>query len=412
MNRQAIALAADSAVTVGKKRVWKGMNKLFSLGPVNDIAIMVYNSADFIGYPWEIIIKSFRTKIGSKSFNSVSECADSFQKFLADERFHLDESIVKSQLIFFVEILDSLKERLPKTPKKIEKRNAIKEIIKSEMDTVDAIDKITNSYDFNDFCNEYKNSSIDPLIKDVFGALPKSITLVILRYLYEMWIRKFRSPYFTGIIFAGYGKGEYFPCVVALAVDGKDKHILRCWRDDKGEMSISIGKDKSMVLAFGQGDITELFMEGTERSTKTFISRLINRILDDKSERLINDYIADADERLVELVRQKQDNRIISDMMSKELTKFGRRKVAHPILEVVRALPKEELAAMARALVEVTALRRKMDSALESVGGPVDVAVISKGDGLIWIDRKHYFNLEKNRDYLDRKKSLRRDDDG
>ena len=48
-NRQAVALAADSAVTVGKDRVWKTANKLFSLGPSNDIGIMMNGSADFSG---------------------------------------------------------------------------------------------------------------------------------------------------------------------------------------------------------------------------------------------------------------------------------------------------------------------------------------------------------------------------
>ena len=32
----------------------------------------------------------------------------------------------------------------------------------------------------------------------------------------------------------------------------------------------------------------------------------------------------------------------------------------------------------------------------ETVGGPIDVAVISKGDGFIWIKRKHYFSTELN----------------
>jgi hypothetical protein len=49
------------------------------------------------------------------------------------------------------------------------------------------------------------------------------------------------------------------------------------------------------------------------------------------------------------------------------------------------------MAAMAEALVELTALRRKVDSHLESVGGPTDVAVISKGDGFIWVKLKALF---------------------
>ena len=50
----------------------------------------------------------------------------------------------------------------------------------------------------------------------------------------------------------------------------------------------------------------------------------------------------------------------------------------------------------------MTAFRRKMAfGSLESVGGPVDVAVISKGDGLVWVKRKHYFPQEKNAHFFD-----------
>jgi hypothetical protein len=33
---------------------------------------------------------------------------------------------------------------------------------------------------------------------------------------------------------------------------------------------------------------------------------------------------------------------------------------------------------------------------LETVGEPIDVAVISKGDGFVWIKRKHYFDANVN----------------
>ncbi len=32
----------------------------------------------------------------------------------------------------------------------------------------------------------------------------------------------------------------------------------------------------------------------------------------------------------------------------------------------------------------------------ETVGGPIDVAVITKGDGFVWVKRKHYFSPEYN----------------
>ena len=70
-----------------------------------------------------------------------------------------------------------------------------------------------------------------------------------------------------------------------------------------------------------------------------------------------------------------------------------------PVMAMVSALPKDELAAMAEALVNLTAFKRRLTGVLETVGGPIDVAVISKGDGLVWIKRKHYFPEELNRQF-------------
>ena len=72
------------------------------------------------------------------------------------------------------------------------------------------------------------------------------------------------------------------------------------------------------------------------------------------------------------------------------------------LVEVVEVLPKDELAAMAESLANLTSLKRKMSLGTETVGGPIDVAVISKGEGLIWIKRKHYFKKELNPQFFER----------
>ena len=59
-------------------------------------------------------------------------------------------------------------------------------------------------------------------------------------------------------------------------------------------------------------------------------------------------------------------------------------------------MKKEDLIDVAESLISLTSLKRRMTFAEESVGGPVDVAVISKGDGFIWIRRKHYFDSSLN----------------
>ena len=63
---------------------------------------------------------------------------------------------------------------------------------------------------------------------------------------------------------------------------------------------------------------------------------------------------------------------------------------------MVSLLPKDELPNLAESLVALTSLKRHVSHDLETVGGPIDVALISKSDGFIWIKRKHYFRSELN----------------
>ena len=84
------------------------------------------------------------------------------------------------------------------------------------------------------------------------------------------------------------------------------------------------------------------------------------------------------------------------------IVEFSNREYLFPILRAVRVLPIDELALMAESLVNLTSFRRRvaMDENSFTVGGPIDVAVISKGDGFVWIKRKHYFNPELNHHFF------------
>jgi hypothetical protein len=71
-------------------------------------------------------------------------------------------------------------------------------------------------------------------------------------------------------------------------------------------------------------------------------------------------------------------------------------------MENVASLPKDELGAMAESLVNLTKFKRRISREKETVGGPIDVAVITKGDGFVWMKRKHYFDAGLNPRYIAR----------
>jgi len=90
--------------------------------------------------------------------------------------------------------------------------------------------------------------------------------------------------------------------------------------------------------------------------------------------------------------------RNLRERLFKDIESNARKEIE----DMIQFMPKPELARMAEALVELTSIKRKISVGVETVGGPVDVAVISKAEGFVWIKRKHYFPPELNRRYLKR----------
>lgn len=67
-----------------------------------------------------------------------------------------------------------------------------------------------------------------------------------------------------------------------------------------------------------------------------------------------------------------------------------------PLRKVIGMFAPEELAELAETFVSAESLKERVTKPTETVSGPIDVAVITKGDGFIWIKRKHYFDPALN----------------
>ena len=106
MNKSAIALAADSAVTFskrdGQQKIYNTVNKLFALSKYQPVGIMIFDSAELIGLPWETIIKVYRAKLGSKKFSSLEDYAKDFLAFLTDNSQLFPKDV---QLDYFGELV-------------------------------------------------------------------------------------------------------------------------------------------------------------------------------------------------------------------------------------------------------------------------------------------------------------------
>ena len=170
-------------------------------------------------------------------------------------------------------------------------------------------------------------------------------------------------------------------------------NIPRCGRATEQKIDIN---NTAVIVPFAQQEMVHLFMEGIDIQLRDYMHTstvtLFNRVLD-----LILDAVGCSDsqlgERLGGIVRPEIKKML--DNLAEEWKK-GSQNLWAPIIHLVASLPKDELASMAEALVNLTSFRRRVMPERETVGGPIDVAVITKGDGFVWVRRKHYFEATLN----------------
>jgi hypothetical protein len=236
---------------------------------------------------------------------------------------------------------------------------------------------------------EYLNSYISEIkevIKDVFELYQISKTQndkLIDLFVNEIQKRIGKISLFTGIVITGFGKNEIFPSIYFCHIHGKLGNCLIVTNENKGQIST---QNSARIIPFAQSEMVRSFMEGIDPAFETEIEGQLMSLFE-KIGTLVNDS------------DKKKLDKILGNYFE-YFKDFKREFYIGPIMDIVESLQKTELAEMAESLVNLTSFKRHISKESETVGGPIDVAVITKGDGFIWIKRKHYFDIKLNNHFL------------
>ena len=203
------------------------------------------------------------------------------------------------------------------------------------------------------------------------------------------------APMLSGVVFAGFGEADVFPSLREFHVEGYAADFLK--KHLHSGSAIDVKGNIANVRAFAQAEMVVRFMEGVDPEYEQYVEEQIEHILRGYPAVLLQsiDCLTDEQRTTLSVKFDTAAGQVMSTVHG-QLRAERTRVFADPITELVNALPKEELGAMAESLVNLTSLKRRLSWDSETVGGPIDVAVISKGDGLIWIKRKHYFDGDLN----------------
>jgi hypothetical protein len=150
------------------------------------------------------------------------------------------------------------------------------------------------------------------------------------------------------------------------------------------------------VIPYAQTDVVNSFLKGVDFRNLKFLRRYFAVVCRGLSQTFMKAVAVPAKEKGALASRLQKATETALANWDERILNHLKEKHHIPLLDAVSVLPKEELAALAEALVNLTSIKHKVSLRVETVGGPTDVAVISKGDGFVWIRRKRYFDARRN----------------
>ncbi len=433
MNKSCVALAADSTVSISAGRqgfkTFDSVNKVFELQRGAGVGVMVYGNAELNRVPWETLIKRYRSAHLGVEFDTIEEYYRSFSAFLEGGRLRIldDDTDVLTLLdaCYFhaLAVHDYVKNRMGEwsTAQGSVNTGRLRAVADDSLDVWEATLERAEPGPWAAeapaelIASRYK-SELATFVREMFRRfeLPRARQQRIAGLLAVATTKLYFEPQESGLVIAGFGRSEIMPALHSCSIAGRIAGVLRTSEDRLHRITPT---NPSFIETFAQDEEGRGFLSGTtptmRRRIDNYWTGAVDRFPDRITERLSADVPELADEGLrrevarvaTELVRSEVDD------FTTDMQEFQSSNYTAPMNTSITALPKDEVGILAESLVNLTLLKQRISvRGPASVGGPIDVALISPGDGLVWLKRKHYFSADLNPTWaIDHQAVVRRD---
>ena len=300
MNKSAVALATDSAVTIHNQlqpndppKIYDSVNKLFTLSKYHPVGIMVYGSAGLSGVPWEPIIKTFREELVDTEYGSIPEYGARFINYLSgnsqlfpakDQEIHFEVKIGGYFLWIVKEINTDVNKEFEDSGQ-IEERK-IEELATKRIDNHIAYlskkNYLPNSN--NQIAHEIGvryADAIERAINEAFGKLP--LTDENRRKLNEIATLLYTRSVFpegnSGIVVVGFGKKDIFPSLIHYEIEAIVNDLPKYREKDRSNVTAD---NPSIIYPFAQTETVYAFISGIDPNydltINTYLSELYKKI--------------------------------------------------------------------------------------------------------------------------------------
>ena len=410
LNKKAVVIGADSAVTsmVGGKhpRYSKSADKLFELSANGSVAVMIHGSASIDGVPWELAIKLFGAELGGQTLRTVSEYATALLSFLSSNE-RLFPAASRAQAL------------------SAQINTAIKGVVKLAGETDPSVLDLALPLSTRQAAWAARAEGMRALLAATAAATPltstptdaapptsglwmkaavdlieqietlSAVDASELADLGHQFLRAFPEQVLgsSGVVLAGYGDDQIFPAYVQLEVFGHSGDALF----HRGAAEFVIGRDGlALIQPFAKTSTIDLFIRGYDRA--------MERVIEDQWKRSIVELVQHLRNAGLDIPTEPCDEVVTSAQawFMRSWKERCSRRHATPLLGVLQSLSLQEMAQLAEMLLGLECMKERVTSPTETVAGPIDLAAITKAEGLVWTRRKHTVDAAINPLYVAR----------
>lgn len=403
MNQRGLALAADSAVTVhagGKVIVRNDHRKLFQVAEDLPVAMMVFGVVDLMGHPWEVLLDHYRKTKGPQPLANIRDygaeltgMCDHLETFFPRE--HLDDEyrrLLYSVFRFVFRTAQYLREGGADAPDEDIMRRAIEMVwlrYQFREDGAPRRDLACFPPGFAETIERDYAKLIDECAGFAFQAF--ALDAQSRQRLKEIGLWCVTKDLFledvTGLVFAGYGAGDAYPSLAGYTVSAVVGGILK--RGLTVENRID-GRVHASIALFADSEVTYAFLRGIELDLEARMYSSFHALGLSLVDQVV-DAFTDVDPAQREAIRRQFQAERVPQYVNRCFDMIGQYQqdaYIEPILTVVEVASRQEMAEMAHDLVNLNIFKKKIMAQKQTVGGAIDVAIISRDKGFAWFKRQ------------------------
>ena len=362
----AAVLATDSAVTVGGQKVYQGAQKVFPLSDAAPLGALLFGNARLLDVPWATLLGMFRSQHRNHDWSSLSDLVSAISSFIDQT---LADVIAASDPPLWHERIEDLWGSITAAAShgsSTSDEPDLEAVVSREHDAwqqADVLPRIAADDEsaihdaVRDEVKDLLRSLVDESEVEVQPDVLDSAVALALLTLTRCSPQGSESVSSSGLVIAGFPAGALGPSYTELVFDGVSATGIRMW-PVSGEACLTPGDVK--IRAFAQHDGYRTLIDGVHPWYWPLLAEQLEAasVPWDKIVRAFN-----------------------------EADDIWYRARAPRLQLALNTLPVPALCEIAESFVSITGLLQRISGSLETVGGPVSVAVLSPGAPLRWMRR-------------------------